>query len=264
MGPITLVDPVLPPAPVIGSNAPICVGLTLLLYGSDDKPGGSFSWAGPNGFSSSAQNPVIPDVTTAAQGVYTLSYTWLNCTNTTTADIQLQPVIQLTDVKAVKYIIPFGDSVLLNASGATFYNWTPHNGTIRNPYIYNPFVRPVDSISVYTVHGMNEWGCHDSADIILRVIFDEDEYIPSAFTPNGDGKNDIFRIGKMKYKKLIDFTVYNRWGQEVYHNPYDIYGGWDGTSGGKAQDMGVYYYSITIENAGGKIKYYKGDVTLLR
>jgi gliding motility-associated-like protein len=62
----------------------------------------------------------------------------------------------------------------------------------------------------------------------------------------------------------IDFTIYNRWGQEVYHNPYDPNAGWDGTSWGTPQDMGVYYYSIMIETAGGKVKLYKGDVTLIR
>jgi gliding motility-associated-like protein len=114
------------------------------------------------------------------------------------------------------------------------------------------------------VYGMNEWACRDSATITIRVFFDEDEFIPNAFTPNGDGRNDIFRIGKMKYKKLVDFSIYNRWGQEVYHNPYDPNAGWDGTSWGIPQDMGVYYYSIMIETAGGKVKLYKGDVTLIR
>ena len=152
----------------------------------------------------------------------------------------------------------------LHARGALYYNWTPHNGTIRNPYIPDPYVRPTDAITVYTVNGLNEWGCHDSAQVTIQVIFDEEETIPNAFTPNGDGKNDIFRIGKMKYKKLIDFTIYDRWGQEMYHNPWDPNGGWDGTYKGIPQDMGTYYYSITIESASGKLRYYKGDVTLIR
>lgn len=264
LGPVTLTDPPSPPPPVISSNAPICVGLTLQLYGNNDSPGGTYSWSGPNGFSANEQNPSIPYATAAAQGVYTLSYTRFNCTSTATADITLQPVIKLTDVSATKYQIPFGDSVQLNAAGATYYHWTPHNGTIRNHYIPDPFVTPKDSITMYTIHGHNEWGCHDSADITIRVIFDEEEFIPTAFTPNGDGKNDIFRIGKMKFKKLIDFTIYNRWGQEVYHNPYDPYHGWDGTYFGKPQDMGVYFYSIILETASGKVKYYKGDVSLIR
>lgn len=264
VGPITLTDPLAPPPPAISSNAPICTGLTLMLFGTDDKPGGTYSWTGPNGFTANLQNPVIPYVTIGAEGVYTLSYTRFNCTSSTTSEIKLQPEIKLTDVTATSYLFPFGDSVQLHASGATFYIWTPHNGTLSDHYIYNPFAKPKDSITVYTVHGMNEWGCHDSANITLKVIFEEDEYIPTAFTPNGDGKNDIFRIGKMRYKKLVDFTIYNRWGQEVYHNPYDINGGWDGTAFGKPMDMGVYYYSIIIETASGKLKYYKGDVTLIR
>lgn len=264
VGPVTLVNPDGPPPSEITSNAPICEGLTLLLSGTNARPGGSYYWTGPDGFASAEQNPSIPNVRAAAQGVYMLAYTWRNCTSLATADIRLQPVIELTDVTADKYIVNFGDSVQLHARGALYYNWTPHNGTIRNPYIPDPYVRPADAITVYTVNGMNEWGCHDSAQVTIQVIFDEEETIPNAFTPNGDGKNDIFRIGKMKYKKLIDFTIYDRWGQEMYHNPWDPNGGWDGTYKGIPQDMGTYYYSITIESASGKLRYYKGDVTLIR
>ncbi|MBX2907391.1 MAG: gliding motility-associated C-terminal domain-containing protein [Taibaiella sp.] len=264
VGPVTLVNPDGPPPSEITSNAPICQGLTLLLFGENSKLGGSYYWTGPDGFASAQQNPSIPNVMPAAQGVYTLAYTWRNCTSFATAEINLQPVVELTDVTADKYVVNFGDSVQLHARGATYYNWTPHNGTIRNPYIPEPYVRPKDAITVYTVNGMNEWGCHDSELVTIKVLFDEEETIPNAFTPNGDGLNDVFRIGRMKYKKLIDFTVYDRWGQEVYHNPWDPNGGWDGTFNGVPQDMGTYYYSITIESASGKLRYYKGDVTLIR
>ncbi|GAA4467389.1 hypothetical protein GCM10023093_23260 [Nemorincola caseinilytica] len=263
-GPVTLTDPPPPPKPTISSNAPICVGLALQLYGADAKPGGTYEWKGPNGFASNEQNPIIPYVTTAAQGVYTLTYTHFNCKSSDTGSITLRPEIKLTGVKADKYDVPYGDSVQVHAEGATYYIWTPLNKGISDPYIANPFVKPVDEITKYTVRGMNEWGCRDSADVIIRVIFDEIEYIPNSFTPNNDGLNDIFRIGKMKFKKLVDFTIYNRWGQEVYHNAYDPAGGWDGTTGGTPQDIGVYYYSIIVESASGKLRYYKGDVTLLR
>lgn len=264
VGPVVLVNPDGPPPSDITSNAPICEGLTLMLSGSNAKPGGSFYWTGPNGFASAVQNPSIPYVTAKAQGVYSLAYTWRGCTSLATAEIKLQPVVELKDVTADRYVVNFGDSVQLHASGAVYYNWTPRNGTIRNPYIPDPYVRPREAITVYTVNGMNEWGCHDSEAVTIQVIFDEEETIPNAFTPNGDGLNDVFRIGKMKYKKLIDFTIYDRWGQEVYHNPWDPDHGWDGTYNGVAQDIGTYYYSITIESASGKLRYYKGDVTLIR
>lgn len=264
VGPVVLTDPAAPPPPVITSNAPICVGGTLLLFGADDKPDGTYKWEGPNGFYSTEQNPTIEGVTAGAQGVYTLTYTRWNCSSSTTAEIKLQPVIELSDIKANKYVLNYGDSVQLHVEGASYYNWTPRNGTMSNYYIPDPFVKPRDSVNEYVVRGMNEWGCYDSASVVIRVIFDEEEYLPNAFTPNGDGKNDVFRIGKMKYKKVVQFTIYNRWGQEVYNNPWDPNGGWDGTYNGKEQDMGVYFYSIIIESASGKLRYYKGDVTLIR
>ncbi len=261
---VTLKDPAPPPPPVATSNAPICTGLTLLLFATDDLDGGTYTWKGPNGFTAAVQNPTIPAVTKAAEGVYTVTYTRMNCSSTDTMSIVLQPEMKLKDVGAARYQIAFGDSVQLFASGASFYIWSPHNKTLNDYYIPNPIAYPSDSIATFSVLGMNEWGCRDSANVTIRVVFDEEEYIPNSFTPNNDGLNDIFRIGKMRFKKLVDFTIYNRWGQEVYHNAWDPTGGWDGTTNGVKQDVGVYFYSIVIESASGKLRYYKGDVTLLR
>lgn len=264
VGPVVLSDPAEPPPPTITSNAPVCRGGVLRLRGDDAVADGTYYWEGSNGFTAAIQSPEITNAPMAAEGIYTLTYTYMNCSSTATAYIPMQPDVKLEEVKAAKYDVPYGDSVQLSASGARYYNWTPHNGTLSDYYIYNPMAYPRDSITVFTVYGMNEAGCVDSATITLRVLPDEDEYIPNAFTPNGDGLNDVFRIGNMRYKHLIDFTIYNRWGQEVYHNPYDRYGGWDGTHGGKACDLGTYFYSITLEDVFGRIRYHKGDVTLIR
>ncbi len=263
-GPITLVDPAAPPPPEITSNAPICEGLTLNLKGKDATPGGTFSWTGPNGFTANTQDASIPNVSADAQGMYTLSYTILNCTSTTTKEINLQPIIRLDNVTATRYELTFGDSVKLNASGAKYYIWTPHDKTLSDYYIPSPWAKPVDSITRYMVIGINDEGCRDSAYITLTVLFEEQEFLPNAFTPNGDGKNDVFRVGNMRFKQLVEFVIYNRWGQLVYRNPYDPNSGWDGSCGGVKAEMGVYFYNIVIEYANGKRRQIKGDVTLIR
>ena len=89
------------------------------------------------------------------------------------------------------------------------------------------------------------------------------DLIPSAFTPNGDGLNDLFRITNLKYQKLVDFSVFNRWGILVFHtNNPEV--GWDGTYQGVAQDMGVYNYQIITAHPDGTNQTYKGNVTLIR
>ena len=90
------------------------------------------------------------------------------------------------------------------------------------------------------------------------------ECIPSAFTPNGDGLNDVFRLCNMMYQRLIEFSVFNRWGQMVFHNTTDPKKGWDGTFNGTPQDIGVYNYLIILSRPDGTNITYKGEVTLIR
>lgn len=100
------------------------------------------------------------------------------------------------------------------------------------------------------------------SDIFYIQISESELTVPNAFSPNGDGVNDVFKV---KYKSLVKFnaTVFNRWGQELYKwsNPDE---GWDGTSHGKAVKDGVYFIVVRAEGADG-IKYnHKGDINILR
>lgn len=173
------------------------------------------------------------------------------------------PPVTLTGLTASPTIIPYGSSVMLNADGAVYYTWTPDNGTLSNPSINDPVATPTDTTTIYTVYGTNLYGCLDSAKITVNLDIDRLEDMPTGFTPDGDGLNDVFRITHLKYKKLVEFRVYNRWGQEVFStaNP-EI--GWDGTYHGVPQDIGVYNYQIIIAESDGTQKVYKGAVTLIR
>ena len=262
VGPVILSDPSAPPPPTLGSNSPICSGDTLLLSANDPVPNLIYNWIGPNGFTSDQQNPRIPNVAMADSGEYTLTISHLNCLSGSSERIIIYPPVVLTDVTQNQEM-PYGGYIQLNASGALLYIWSPNDGSISNPNIYNPVAAPTDS-TTYTVIGMNTWGCRDSAHVTITINFNAYEFVPSAFTPNGDGKNDIFRIVNQKFVKLVDFSVFDRWGKMVYHNTYDAKAGWDGNYNGVAQDMGVYFYSITVVTPDGNTKYYKGDVTLIR
>lgn len=87
-------------------------------------------------------------------------------------------------------------------------------------------------------------------------------FIPNAFTPNGDGLNDIFKPitdGNQEFT----FTIFNRWGQLVFQtsNPND---GWDGTYEGQEEEMGVYVYELRTVFTNGRVKTAQGNVTLIR
>lgn len=100
------------------------------------------------------------------------------------------------------------------------------------------------------------------SDIFTIVISESELKVPNAFSPNGDGVNDIFVV---KHKSLVKFNavVFNRWGQELYRwdNPDN---GWDGTAHGKEVKDGVYFIVIEAVGSDG-IKYnHKGDINILR
>jgi gliding motility-associated-like protein len=126
----------------------------------------------------------------------------------------------------------------------------------------NPIAKPLVT-TVYTVVGIGENNCRGEDSVKVTVDYRAPLGIPSAFTPNGDGNNDIFRVAGVSFQTLMEFRVFNRWGQEVF-STNDIKGGWDGTYKGAAQDMGVYSYVIRIGYPDGKSETYKGDITLIR
>jgi len=262
VGPVTLTDPLPPPSAVITSNQPICIGQTLLLAATDVIQGGTYAWTGPNGFTSNIQDPKIVNTSALASGLYTVTYTLWNCPITSTANITSYPPISLTNVTPSQ-TISYGTNIQLNADGALYYMWRPNDGSLNNPNINNPVATP-QITTVYTVYGTNLAGCEDSASITITIDSTSTEFVPTAFSPNGDGLNDVFRIIHINFQKLVEFNVYNRWGQMVYHNTYDPKQGWDGTFNGVPQDIGVYNYNITVISAEGITKYYKGDVTLIR
>lgn len=103
----------------------------------------------------------------------------------------------------------------------------------------------------------------ESDSFIIRITESLLE-VPNAFSPNGDGMNDIFKV-KHKSLKRFSACVVNRWGQELYRwNLANIDEGWDGTAHGKPVKEGVYFIIVEAEGADGVIYNHKGDINLLR
>lgn len=107
--------------------------------------------------------------------------------------------------------------------------------------------------------------CNDS--ILAVVVYDDccKPFIPSAFTPNGDGLNDVFRIRFKGDMILKEFSVYNRFGTRVYSTTV-LDQGWDGVWNNLPQEVGTYFYYVRAicGNKGDKEVELKGDVTLIR
>jgi gliding motility-associated-like protein len=118
---------------------------------------------------------------------------------------------------------------------------------------------------IYLVVVKDANNCSDSAR--GEITYDDccTVFIPDAFTPNGDGRNDVVRILYKGDMQLQQFSIYNRFGQRIFYTS-NMNDHWDGTFNGQKQDLGTYYYYATVlcGNRKQKIKEFKGDITLIR
>jgi gliding motility-associated-like protein len=151
----------------------------------------------------------------------------------------------------------------LSASGGAKYVWSPAS-SLSNPNISNPIATPAETTTYY-VQISNASGCSVQDSIQVKVFVGEAEngyLMPSAFTPNNDGVNDCFGVNKWGLVNDLDFSVYNRWGNLIFHtnNPAEC---WDGTYKGIQQPLGAYVYQIKAKAICGNV-YRKGTVVLIR
>ena len=107
-------------------------------------------------------------------------------------------------------------------------------------------------------------GCLDTATVRVVVQTNTgDFFIPNAFTPNGDGKNDVFKAYGSSIRE-IDLKIFNQWGQLVFESQ-DAQKGWDGYYGGRLQAAGVYLYAVRVVLYGqAETIFRKGSLNLIR
>ena len=150
----------------------------------------------------------------------------------------------------------------LNATGATNYLWTPATG-LDNSSIENPIATPGNT-TLYKVIGKGINGCSGSDTVTVKVDFSiKSLYLmPNSFTPNNDGINDCFGIKYWGVIQELDFSIYNRFGEKVFHTN-DARICWDGRYKQKLQDVNVFVYIIKAKTACGYIER-KGTVALLK
>lgn len=146
-----------------------------------------------------------------------------------------------------------GQQLLLDpGQGYSRYEW--QNGSAQPTLL-------VTSSGMYHVKVSNECGFSiDSVKVTMDCL--GRIFVPSAFSPNGDGMNDIFRILNVHGQKLLYFSIFDRWGKRVFYTT-NISEGWDGTRNGQRLRPGTYIYLIRLVNDTGEPKIYKGTVLLL-
>lgn len=159
---VTITSPGVSPTVAVSSNTP-CTGATLSF--TTNSNGNSFSWSGPNSFSSTSQNPTIPSASSLSAGQYTLvvTNTVTGCIKTTYLTTTVSPSPTIT---ATSGFICGGGSTTLTASGGTSYTWAPATGlsaTSGSVVTANP-----GSTTEYTVTGLNS-GCSGTVTTTVSV-----------------------------------------------------------------------------------------------
>ena len=158
-----------------------------------------------------------------------------------------------------------GQRLQLGASGGENYLWSPPFG-LNNVTIGNPVANlngDPDSIR-YKVYVTDANNCVDSASLLVKIFKTNPQiFVPTGFTPNGDGRNDVLKPIAVGIEKIEYFRVYNRWGQLVFSTTSNG-SGWDGKIGGKNQTTGTYVWLVKAVDYTGKSVFQKGTATLIR
>lgn len=150
--------------------------------------------------------------------------------------------------------------IQLQASGGISYSWSPAEG-LNNTSVSNP-IAIVNENTTFYLEAFTPGGCPSYDTINIIVYKGPDIYMPTAFTPDGDGLNDVIKPFLVGIKKFDYFIIYNRYGQQIFNTSSRGYG-WDGTFKGIKQPTGTYIWQISGEDYTGKKIYKKGAVLLL-
>ncbi len=195
-------------------------------------------------------------------GVYSITITDANgCSVTTSASVVFFPDLTV-DVSPDK-IITRGEHVQLSAGGGIKYLWQPP-AFLNNDTIYNPIADP-NQTTYYKVTITDGNSCSASDSVLVTVIncIASEIFIPTAFSPNGDGQNDMLYVRGPDCLTQLHLQVFDRWGEMVFETS-SIGTGWNGIFKGKTMDAGVFVYSLTATLSNGQTISKKGNVTLLK
>ncbi len=255
----------------LGPDQTICEGDVLRISSLPDNDNNSYTWTSNDpSFGGSDDNSIL--VSPGQDATYTVEVTNHPSCPTATASINVDvassnPTVVLSADRTV--IRPGEDrNVTITAqitpgvNNRDFIRWSG-NGSPLSQSGTTINVNP-DSTTTYVLEYVSGGICSDTiiSSIIINVI---NIGVPNAFTPNNDGINDFFNFIDVgdSVQEILEFKVFNRWGQRVYNNE-NPQQGWDGRFNGTAQPSDVYAYVIQLGLVGGTVETLKGDVTLIR
>lgn len=251
-----------------GNNSPFCAGEQLALTATD-VPGSSYSWSGPAGFVSFAQNPVIDNTTPAMAGDYivTVVHTAPACISKDTTSVAILPTAVARFIVTPEEIYSLEPVAYFNNLSDSSTSWFWELGDSATSVLKNPNHIYADTGHYpVTLYAYNISGCNDTVTNDVRVQDIITLYIPSAFSPDGNEVNDVFTIsGYGIDENNFTMWIFDRWGNQVFKTK-DIHESWDGNADideGSSQ-IDTYVYRIIYKDVKGKRHTVTGHVTVVR
>lgn len=227
----------------LGADTAFCIGNKIVLDATNDNA--TYLWS--NG-------STAPTITVSQTGEYSVVVKERRCSLTDQVHVQVKP-LPVVDLGPDKTLCTADiDTIHLPTDNGIMYRWQDgHTG----PDYY------IMQAGSYSVTAELD-GCMASDE--LNVNYQPCEcpiFIPDAFTPNGDGRNDKLHAIASCEVRGFQIQIFNRWGQLVYIG-YNINDGWDGTFNGSPAEMGTYFYVLTFNSQYRQTIERKGDITLIR
>lgn len=227
----------------------------------------SYAWDFGNGKTSTEQNPT--NISIDNSGSYNVKLTVTNglgCANTATKTLEAYPTPTSdfdfnTNVSYANPEVKFHDK----STNGNIISWDWTFGDNVNSFskekdptfVYNEIGKYSVSLKVKT-----DKGCENMVTRTVDVKEEVQLYVPSGFSPNGDGSNDVFQVVGNSIQKF-DLSIFSRTGQLIYHTT-ELSKGWDGSLKGQQVPIGVYAYKIQYQAKDNDTKTLTGSITIVR
>jgi gliding motility-associated-like protein len=264
-----------PKAAIFPKDTTICFG-TAALINANILNGTSYSWLNPSAIYNGGSGVVsgTPFLINAKAAPskktdYIIRIINAGCPNFLydTIHVNVLPAFSVNAGKDTNVLInqPLQLNAIASDERSISYLWTPSTG-LSSATIANP-ITTLDGTQdhiIYTVGIIDSIGCSASDNILVTINRNGPEiFVPTGFTPNADGKNDQLKPTVIGITQQFYFSVYNRWGQQIFFTN-QIGKGWDGTWNGAAQPSGAYVFVAEGKDYLGKKITRTGTAVLIR
>ncbi len=253
------------PRPNAGIDTTVCFGGQIELAGSG---GVQYQWfPSLNLSNSTVYNPVVSGLQGPQTYQYSLSVVDANgCQSlkNDTMKLRVPPPAELfagwdTAVAVRQPLKLFAKDV--NNIGFIKYSWQPEVN-LNNPFIQNPTAILTDAVTEFIVTASTSANCIGKDTVYVKTYRGPEIYVASAFTPDGDGKNDVLKAFPVGIKSFSYFNIYNRYGQLVFSTTNQNVG-WDGKFKGALQKLNTFVWIAAAIDYKGNLIQRKGTTTIL-